>query len=115
MQPAAVVEPFDELHDLTPGLVPGRERPVVNQFGFQFPEERLGHRVIKTDPGTAARLDDPVPGERGGELSGRILGGFNWSSQRLDHGGVGGQTSGVDEGVDRPVPDEIARGAVTSS
>jgi len=27
-------------------------------------------------------------------------GGFNRSSQHLDRGGVGGQTSGVDEGVD---------------
>jgi len=44
-----------------------------------------------------------------------LTGEFNWSSQHLDRGGVGGQASGVDEGVDRPVPDEVAWGAVTSS
>ena len=37
-----------------------------------------------------------------------LTGGFNWSSQHLDRGGVGGQASGVDEGVDRLVPDEVA-------
>ena len=41
-------------------------------------------------------------------------GGFNWSSQHLNHGGVNGQTSGVDEGVDGAVTDEVARRAVLS-
>ena len=41
-------------------------------------------------------------------------GGFNWSSQHLDRGGVDGQASGVDEGVDRQVADEVAGGAVAS-
>ena len=40
-------------------------------------------------------------------------GGFNRSSQHLDHGGVHGQASGVDERVDRSVPDEVAGGAVS--
>lgn len=35
-------------------------------------------------------------------------GGFNWLSQHLDRGGVDGQTSGMDEGVDGPVGDEVA-------
>ncbi|HYM55015.1 MAG TPA: hypothetical protein VES97_06610, partial [Solirubrobacteraceae bacterium] len=30
----------------------------------------------------------------------RDLGGFSWSSQRLDRGGVDGQAGGVDGGVD---------------
>jgi transposase InsO family protein len=42
-------------------------------------------------------------------------GGFNRSSQHLDYGGVGGQASGVDEGVDGPSADEVARGAVASA
>jgi putative transposase len=42
-------------------------------------------------------------------------GGFNWSSQRLDGGGVDGQASGVDDGVDGPVADEVAGGAVASA
>jgi putative transposase len=40
---------------------------------------------------------------------------FNWSSQHLDHGGVDGQASGMDEGVDGTVADEVARGAGASS
>ncbi|SNS01229.1 Integrase core domain-containing protein, partial [Blastococcus mobilis] len=35
-------------------------------------------------------------------------GGFNWSSQHLDRGGVDGQASGLDEGVDGQVADEVA-------
>jgi putative transposase len=41
-------------------------------------------------------------------------GGFNWSSQHLDSGGVDGQACGVDDGVDRPVADEVAGCAVAS-
>ncbi|SNS00908.1 hypothetical protein SAMN06272737_1676, partial [Blastococcus mobilis] len=35
-------------------------------------------------------------------------GGFNWSSQHLDRGGVDGQASALDEGVDGQVADEVA-------
>ena len=42
-------------------------------------------------------------------------GGFNWSSQRLDLGGVDGQASGMDGGVDGPVGDEVAGAAVVAS
>jgi putative transposase len=42
-------------------------------------------------------------------------GGFNWSSQRLDLGGVDGQASGVDGGVDGSVADEVAGRAVVAS
>jgi putative transposase len=42
-------------------------------------------------------------------------GGFNWSSQHLDLGGVDGQASGVDDGVDGSVADEVAGGAVVAS
>jgi transposase InsO family protein len=37
-------------------------------------------------------------------------GGFNWSSQHLDRGGVDGQASGMDEGVDGQIADESRRG-----
>jgi putative transposase len=43
---------------------------------------------------------------------GRVLGGFKWSSQHLDRGGVDGQASGVDDGVDGPVGDEVAGAAL---
>jgi putative transposase len=42
-------------------------------------------------------------------------GGFNWSSQHLDRGGVHGQTSGVDAGVDGQGADEVARQAVAAA
>ncbi|MGH2944474.1 MAG: DDE-type integrase/transposase/recombinase, partial [Solirubrobacteraceae bacterium] len=42
-------------------------------------------------------------------------GGFNWWSQRLDRGGCGGQASGVDEGVDGSVADEVAGRAVAAA
>jgi putative transposase len=42
-------------------------------------------------------------------------GGFKWSSQHPDRGGVDGQASGVDGGVDGPVADEVAGGAVVAS
>jgi putative transposase len=35
-------------------------------------------------------------------------GGFNWSSQHLESGGVHGQASGMDDGADGPVADEVA-------
>ena len=40
---------------------------------------------------------------------------FNWSSQHLDVGGVDGQASRVDEGVDGAVADEVARRAVVAA
>ena len=42
-------------------------------------------------------------------------GGFNWSSQHLDPGGVGGQASRVDGGAYGSVADEVAGGAVASA
>jgi hypothetical protein len=42
-------------------------------------------------------------------------GGFNWSSHRLDRGGVHGQTSGLDAGVDGQGADAVAREAVATT
>jgi putative transposase len=42
-------------------------------------------------------------------------GGFNWSSQHLGRGGVDGQASGLDEGADRQVADEVAGQAVAAT
>ena len=39
---------------------------------------------------------------------------FNWSSQHLSHGGVNGQASWVDEGVNEEVTDEVAGCALAS-
>lgn len=40
---------------------------------------------------------------------------FNWSLQHLDFGGVDGQASRVDEGVDGAVVDEVAWRAVVAA
>ncbi len=63
---------------------------------------------------TRARDDRDVTGlihhsDRG------VQGGFNWSSQHPDLGGVDGQTSRVDEGVDGPVADEVAGSAFAAT
>jgi putative transposase len=42
-------------------------------------------------------------------------GGFNWSSQHLDVGGVDGQASGMDGGVHGSVTDEVAGAAVIAA
>ena len=43
------------------------------------------------------------------------LGGLNWSSQHVDPGGVDGQASWVDDGVDGQGADEVAGEAIASS
>jgi putative transposase len=71
-----------------------------------------------------AALENAVARRRveGAEVAGCILhadrgsqGGFNWSSQHLDPGGVDGQASRVDDGADWAVADEVAGGAVAST
>lgn len=58
---------------------------------------------------------------RGGHATGVIFhadrgcqGGFNWSSQHLDPGGVDGETGGL-EGIDRQGADEVSGGAVVAA
>ena len=58
-----------------------------------------------------------MPGVASGLAEGQrdVLGGFNWSSQHLDRGGVDGQAGGVDDGVDGAVGDEVAGAAVVAA
>ncbi|MBK5287408.1 MAG: site-specific integrase [Acidimicrobiia bacterium] len=51
-------------------------------------------------------------GWKNGKRDRRYLTGFNWWSQHFDRGGVDGKASGVDEGVDGQVADEVAGCAV---
>jgi putative transposase len=57
----------------------------------------------RPDPGAIVHAD------RGSQ------GGFNWSSQHLDRGGVDGQAGRVDDCADRAVANEVAGGAVAST
>lgn len=66
----------------------------------------LRHRNYRSADGDSQLIHHSDAGSQGG---------FNWSSQHLDRGGVSGQASGVDEGVDGPSVDEVAWGAVASA
>jgi hypothetical protein len=44
-----------------------------------------------------------------------VQGGLNWSSQHVDRGGVDGQASWVDDGVDGQGADEVSGEAVVAS
>jgi hypothetical protein len=75
-------------------------------------DERMNASLAVRALRNAIRLRDPkntvVHSDRGSQ------GEFNWSSQHLNHGGVNGQASGVDEGVDGAVTDEVAWRAIVS-
>jgi hypothetical protein len=61
------------------------------------------------------RWRDAFEGQVLGEPERGVLGGFNLSSQHLDRGGVHGQTSWVDAGVDGQSADEVAGHAVAAA
>jgi hypothetical protein len=82
---------------------------------LQQREERLHGGVVTARTDSAHRSEQAVVVERADERVGPELGGFNWSSQHLDRGGVDGQASGVDDGVDGSLADEVAGGAVPSA
>jgi transposase InsO family protein len=94
-------------------------------------KDACGHRVVGYSisdrmPASLAvdALNNAVARRRaeGQDVAGCILhadrgsqGGFNWSSQHLDIGGVHGQACGMDGGDDRAGADEVAGRAVAST
>jgi putative transposase len=75
--------------------------------------DHLRTELVSGALANAVAARDPAPGvifhaDRG------CQGGFNRPSRHLDSGGVDGQACGVDDGVDRPVADEVAGCAVAS-
>src|SRR3954453_21510651 len=84
MPAPAVVEGFHILEDGPLGRLPGREGRAVDELVLQAAEEALHRRVIETVALAAHGLRDPVPGEDRPVGLARVLGGFKWSSQRLD-------------------------------
>src|SRR5439155_21329627 len=61
---------------------------LAKQFMFEGREERLRHRVVERATDAPHRLADPKRPARGPERVGGVLGGFKWSSQHLECGGV---------------------------
>lgn len=83
VQAAHVVPSFEEPEDTCAGLLVGREVFTHQQFCFERAEERLTHRIVIGIADCAhrrlyARLAATPP-----EGNGRVLGGFNRSSQHL--------------------------------
>jgi hypothetical protein len=54
-------------------------------------------------------------GEPLGVADGKVLGGFNWSSQHLEHGGVDGTTTGLGCSGDGEAADAVAWAAAGSA
>src|SRR3954471_17951598 len=89
MAAPAGVEGFDILEDRPPGGLPGREGRAVDELGLERAGEALHGRVVPAVALAAHRPGDPVPGQDRPVVLARVLGGFKWSSQRLDRGGCG--------------------------
>ena len=68
-----IVPKFDVPYNVTARVLTSRILGAVNALVLQRREERLGHRIVVTDPGTAYRLPEAVLLQRHGELAGRVV------------------------------------------
>ena len=84
MQPLAVVEDFDVFGDGEARPCPGGEGLPVVHLVLQGSEEWLGGGVVPAHAGPAQASANAMPSSECVKLGGRILGGFNGSSQHLD-------------------------------
>ena len=73
---------------------------MADRMTAQLAVDALANAVLRRRPAATV-----VHSDRGSQ------GGFNWSSQHLDRGGVDGQASRMDEGADGTLGDEVAGGA----
>src|SRR5207249_6292321 len=81
----AIVDGFEPVHRRRPRAGACRPRLGLDQLELVGSEERLGQRVVPAYPRLPHRLLRPVRVAERAELGRRVLGGFNWSSQRLDY------------------------------
>jgi hypothetical protein len=112
---AVLVEPADVLDDRELELAACLPDAVGDELGLEAVDEALSHRIIVGIASAADRGKDVVIGEGLGVVTTDVLGGFNWSSQRLIEEGCDGQASWVDDGVDGQGADEVAGEAIASS
>ena len=94
--------------DAFAGVIAGWECSLTKNVAFV---ERAGRQAAAR----RRREGHPLAGDTIHHSDAGSQGGFNWSSQHLDDGGVDGQADGVDEGVYWSVADEVAGSAVASA
>ena len=111
-----MVEPVDPLQggvldlvEALPGATP------VDQLGLVQPDDRLGQGIVIAVATGADRGDRAGLGQALGVADGEVLGGFNWSSQHLEHGGVDGTTTGLGCSGDGEAADAVAWAAAGSA
>lgn len=115
METLSIVAKFYIPGNILSGVFTGRVDGAVDPFDFHGSIEGFGEGVVETHSSGSDRLPDAEEVRRGRERHAGILGVFNRSLQHLDNGGVDGQASWVDEGIDGQVGDEVAGGSVASA
>ena len=68
-----IVPEFDVPHNVAARVLTGRVFGAVDPLILQRGEERLGHRIVITDPGAAGGLPEAMIPERPGELAGCVI------------------------------------------
>jgi hypothetical protein len=81
---AVVVVPADVADDGELKLAAAAPDALGDQFGLEAVDERLRERVVVGVADRADRGEQAMVGERLRVVGAGVLGGFNWSSQRLD-------------------------------
>jgi hypothetical protein len=94
-----VVEPADVLDDSQFDLGLGAPHTIGDELGLEAVDEAFGQRVVIGVADRADRGEHAVIVEHLGVVGRGVLGGFNWSSQRLMEEGCDGQAGWVDDGV----------------
>src|SRR5262249_5032586 len=107
----AVVE-ADPVERLVFGVLEGREAAPVDELALEGRDPGFGHRVVVgvalgADRGCGAELVEAVGGADAG-----VLGGFNWSSERLVEEGCDGSSSASCGGSCGAASDAFAGSAV---
>jgi hypothetical protein len=73
MQPLLIIAELDVPHNILSGVFPSRIYGTMNTFVLQSRKERLRHRIVVTDTGSADGLADIVCFEERRELVGSVI------------------------------------------
>ena len=83
-----VVEPADVLNDGELELRSCAPHTVCDELSLEAVEEALGHRIVVGVTDRAHRGENAIVCERLGVIDARVLGRFNWWTQRFAVGGI---------------------------